>query len=387
MPKPTLENEWASNVTLTAGPYAGVRPTKVTPSAGQIADGIVSGASFKGQFVNWITNHLWSWASWLNDGSSADGADAHVVETNGDGEINVVGVVVGGVDLADALGVYGDGSDGDVTINASTTSLGRSFYYDNLTLTSAGILDANGHVVHVRGTLTVDATSVIHWDGGAGAAGAGSVGGAAGTSGLSGAPLGAGYAGGAGGSTAAPGDPGTAGGDAIQATLGGDGGAGGGAGQAGGNASATTAASAADGALRGIMAATTGHTLGAGAITQVRGGGGGGGGGSGTGLNAGGGGGCGGNVGVICARRIVLAGEIRAAGGAGGAGESNAGGTGGGGGGGGSGGVLYVVTRGIDNPENCVATGGVGGAGGTGAGNDGNDGNDGSDGVVVLVYA
>jgi len=48
---------------------------------------------------------------------------------------------------------FGDGSDGDVTI-ASTTTLTRDMYYNNLTVNSGIALNTNGYRIFVKGTLT-----------------------------------------------------------------------------------------------------------------------------------------------------------------------------------------------------------------------------------------
>lgn len=62
----------------------------------------------------------------------------------------------------DAL--FGDASDGDVTISAFTT-LSREMHYNNLTVTSVGQLKPNGCRIYVRGTLTIDAGGSIDDDG------------------------------------------------------------------------------------------------------------------------------------------------------------------------------------------------------------------------------
>lgn len=62
----------------------------------------------------------------------------------------------------DAL--FGDASDGDVTISSLTT-LSREMHYNNLTITSAGRLKPNGCRIFVRGTLTINAGGSIDDDG------------------------------------------------------------------------------------------------------------------------------------------------------------------------------------------------------------------------------
>ena len=59
------------------------------------------------------------------------------------------------------LFVYGDGSDGNVTLTTNTT-LTRDMYYNNLTINSGVNLDPAGYRVFVKDTLTfVSGTSKI----------------------------------------------------------------------------------------------------------------------------------------------------------------------------------------------------------------------------------
>jgi hypothetical protein len=52
---------------------------------------------------------------------------------------------------------FGDGSDGNVTINSGTTTLSRDMFYNNLTLSGSGVLNTNGWRVFVAGTLDITA--------------------------------------------------------------------------------------------------------------------------------------------------------------------------------------------------------------------------------------
>lgn len=62
-----------------------------------------------------------------------------------------------------SLAMYGDGSDGDVTIAVSTTTtLTHDMYYNNLTVN--GTLDCQGYKVFVKGILEIASTGVIHND-------------------------------------------------------------------------------------------------------------------------------------------------------------------------------------------------------------------------------
>lgn len=64
---------------------------------------------------------------------------------------------------ASGLAIFGDGSDGDVTINANTT-LTRDMFYDDLTVDATKILTTAGFRIFAKGTLTNNGT--IRCDGG-----------------------------------------------------------------------------------------------------------------------------------------------------------------------------------------------------------------------------
>lgn len=79
--------------------------------------------------------------------------------------------------------LFGDGSDGNVTISATTT-LSRDMYYNNLTVNAGVTLNTNGYRIFVKGTLTNNGTiqnngtnAVAGVGGGAGVSPGGSLGG------------------------------------------------------------------------------------------------------------------------------------------------------------------------------------------------------------------
>lgn len=253
--------------------------------------------------------------------------------------------------------IYGDGSDGDITINANTT-LTRDMYYNNLVISTTRILYTVGYRVYVKNTLGIEANAYIFpgfdvdlegQDGGAflgGNGGTGVVDQALGGSGNGGnGGVGVGLQ----GTSCNPAD--------------------GGAGGAGG---------AGDGGNGGAAGTVTLFPLGSAlAVTGLRGivlvkGGAGGGGGGGSGINPGGGGGGAGNSVLFIACRILdNAGMIRSEGGGGG--DGNAGGNTGGGGGGG-GGCIILIYNILTALGTVVAGGGLGGAG-QGTGWNGGNGN------------
>jgi hypothetical protein len=260
----------------------------------------------------------------------------------------------------DSLGIYGDGSDGDVAI-AGTTSLGRTMYYEDLTVQSGGVLQPASMIVHCELTCTVDSGGAIRRNG-ANASGSASGGGAGGAT-----IFGQGFNGGN-GSTVGAG----ANGNASTNSAGGAGGNGG-SGNGGANAGGTggTVTRPTNAGYRSIWTAQCGATAVIGASqARLNGGGGGGGGGFGGGGGAGaagGGGGSGAPISIL-ARSLVNNGDIEAKGGDGANGGTNAGG-----GGGGGGGALYLTYHSKSGTGNYSVAGGAKGLG-NGTGTDGVDG-------------
>ncbi|MBL9170015.1 MAG: hypothetical protein JNN07_19935 [Verrucomicrobiales bacterium] len=265
--------------------------------------------------------------------------------------INSSGIVTDLIAAPLEPGMFGDGSDGDVTLNTGTGptwvsgmgpyTLTRSVFARNLTLTGAGALNTAGFRIFCTGTLSI-ATFVSN-NGGNGVGGGS--GGTSGSGGLA-APagdLGSSGAGGAGGTgSAGAGVSGSPGGNVTSMSSTAGGGAGGTGGGPGGTSGSPGVATARP--FRSLSPSL--FSLG----TPLTGGAGAGGGGSGLGAPgnvAAGGGGGGGRVIMIFAQRLQLltGGQIRAMGGDGGAGGSVSVGTGkgGAGGGGGGGGVIYAV--------------------------------------------
>lgn len=262
------------------------------------------------------------------------------------------------------LGIFGDGSDGDVEISG-TVSLSRDMFYNNLTIPASQILQPVGARIFVKGTCRISGTLRRNGNAAAGAV--------AGTQ-ISSNALGPGAAGGAGQTGA-----GTAGGSlsGAFASLGGNGGAGGAGGTgAAGAAGTCTAPSSTVGLPRSIPNAVMGQLVGAETVRTLYGGAGGGGGG-GDGANAGGGGGSGAGAIVLVAKTIIIesTGVIQAIGGAGANGVA---GNAGGGGGGGGAPIILVYDRLIElGTVSCA-----GGANGTGVGTGAN----GAAGVASTIY-
>lgn len=234
------------------------------------------------------------------------------------------------------MGLFGNGSMGNVTIN-SVINLERDVFYRNLTINNGGRINTNGNVVRVFETLTINSGGIIACNGGNGSnaiAGTGGLGGFVPYSFVSsrfpfqGIP-----------------SPGATGQSSI---------------------SASTANNF--GSLGGSSIVSMHHT----APPIIR---------SGTG---GGGGGCHGNGGVLTAGET----NLFAAGIGGQGGRSS--GVGivslGGGGGGAGGGVLIIYANTINNMGSIEANGGNGGNGAVSGANSAGGGGGGGGGVVLIFY-
>jgi hypothetical protein len=267
-------------------------------------------------------------------------------------------------------GVYGDGSDGAVTFDGTTTIAGfsapiantyfaqRDTFFTNVTINNGVTIFLNSFRFFVNGTLTGIGTAAIGVGGVLNAAVA--------TSTVAGCQGGAAPTTGNGAASAQ-----------LTSSLGGASGAGGaGSGHTGGAAVTPTAPSAVSGSVRALPWAVLGGFLSASVgFTPVTGGQAGGTGG-GDGTNSGAAAGFGGGVCVVVAK--IIAGSLTVAAFGGTGNSATAGNTGGGGGGGG--GVVIIVSNTPAVPTVNVS-GGSGGAGhGTGAA-----GSAGSAGTAILV--
>lgn len=308
---------------------------------------------------------------------------------------------------------FGNGADGSLTYDGSTTILGmapsanvytltRDIYGTAITINNGVTIETGGYRIFAKTSLTNNGT--IKRTPNAGGNASGITAGTAGTALASGTIYGglAGAVGAAGGTSSGGAENGTAGtaGTAQTESIGVVGVAGGTAGTAtgttpGAGGAAGTKTDSIQGANSVIFATTLREYQGE-AIKYLKGASGSGGGGSGgreSGGNgsrgAGGGSGSTGGIILIAARVLTNSGTISALGGNGGNG-GNASGTGqiagGGGGAGGSGGVVVLIYKSI-TLGTVTVTGGTGGSGGTGVngGGTGNSGSTGTTGAVIHV--
>lgn len=324
--------------------------------------------------------------------------------------------------------MFGDGQDGPVLFNGTSTVLGMSPSSSVYTLTrnlyctdcviNSGVTVKGQFKIHCSGTLTVN--GFLSNDGNAGFPGVvndSGNGGAALSSGWYGAVSYPGTEGGLGAvnSNGSPGSDSTALSPGMPAPYGvtASGGAGarfqGGTGGVGGTAPTRTGGVAGvGGAISSLLTNASGNEISALALYAARYSntnvigmlctGGAGGGGGGAQLNSssavgggGGGGGSGGGVTFVACATLAGGGQITADGGSGGAGAAGSvgGGSddagGGGGGGGGPGGITCVVYGTSTFSGSIFASGGAGGAGGAGHGPSGGNGATGSNGGPGLL--
>ena len=261
----------------------------------------------------------------------------------------------GGFSANYGQGLFGDGLTGNATI-VGTTTLTAEAYYDNLTITSTGILKPAGFRIFVKGTLTIDAGGSINDDGNNGTLGTGGAGLASRqTLGAAGAAGGAGSAGGNG--SVGSGSSSSSLNNAGLAPTGGKGGNGGA--NTGGNGGSATQPVQGQ-RWHGTTWQQQGRFSNGTATAQFNGGSGGGGGASSAATCTGGGGGGGAGSVWIAANKVINNGRISANGGNGAAGSGGAGNAGGGGGGGG--GNVCVGTLSYTGSGLFQALGGNGGA-------------------------
>jgi hypothetical protein len=290
--------------------------------------------------------------------------------------------------LVDTIGIWGDGSDGNLDMDGSTSYTGiatrsgsvysaqkGTILANNLTVRNGQTFRPGGARVLVLGTLTIESGGVIESNA---------------TSSTTPGNLGSAYIFGAGTNGGAGGNNsnGTAGTSNTNA-VGGSGGNGGGTplprtGGSGGTATAPAANVGGAGAVFSLSAATHGNVMGIAGVTNLKGGAGGGGGSSDDAGFVGGAGGAGGGIVSIFARLITGSGAIEAKGYQGGTPVDSPGRELGGGGGGG-GGVIFIVTTSTNYKSGGITVSVAGGTGGAGK-QGGSNGADGSAGKLIEIF-
>jgi len=322
-------------VALGGGAYAAIKLPKASVGTRELRDNAVTSAKVKDHSLR---------ARDFKEGELPRGAQGPAGQPGSNGAAGTQGPKgdTGATGDTGPAGVgldtlFGNASDGDVTISSPTT-LTRDMYYRNLTVAAGQTLNAGSYRIFVSGTMTLGDGARIDNDGnpahlgmmGEPQPGARAPEGTLGASGQ-GAVVGAN-------------------GESVTNSLGGDAGSGGL--NSGGLAQVPSNDVGGTRVFHSALQAISGRSLDGTPIT-------GGGGGSGGATNADGAGGSGGGVVMIAARTILLAGSS--------AHLSADGGDGGPGGGGGGGGVVVVVTTTSPQPAGLILSANGGGGGGSGA--------------------
>lgn len=125
--KPSTTFTFATNANYTVGPFIG-SATKVIP--GDIPNGFVPATGVVAEHANYM--HHWSGAwitDWLDQGSSANDVDAHIVETNSQGRASVAAATIGNsVSPNIALTVWENSGAPSFTIYARNDSGNNGIY-------------------------------------------------------------------------------------------------------------------------------------------------------------------------------------------------------------------------------------------------------------------
>lgn len=137
--------DWPSNAVYVAGPSAGLATTvDPTPFAG---DGHIEGVTNPtgAQVQNGWQKRAGNWCRWVEDGSFAGAADAHIVETDDDGattvrKLQVLGNPgVGGLSLSVTRGAAATEAAGFITTGVSNVLVGGDGYAMQMTSNVGGV--------------------------------------------------------------------------------------------------------------------------------------------------------------------------------------------------------------------------------------------------------
>jgi len=293
------------------------------------------------------------------------------------------------IEEATSIVLFGDGSDGIVSLSSGTTTLSRTMFYSSLTLSGTAVVNTNGFKIFVKNKLTISGSARISNNGANGNNGVGNTPGAAPVA-TPGVEFGTGQSGGAGAAqnTQAPVVTGTVG-------YGNNGGSGGAGGANGGGTPGGASQAGGVVTFRPERVLRQEHQQTAGTFKDVGAGGAGGSGGSNSLLAtaaAGGSGGSGGGAVLIFSKTFenTSSAGVTAIGGNGGnGGNAVSGNSGGGGGGGGAGGgFIYIVSLDIISVGTLNVAGGVFGIGGApiGTGTAGSNGTSGTQGHTSVFH-
>lgn len=125
----TLPRQWATLANYDNGPFIG-QPMKVDPGVGIAASGHRPGAAFPtpAEYENYQQNKVTAlWIPWVNAGSSAGAADAHIVEANSVGRSALVGLNLSDAVDETVLNVVGVNTLAPTVLVDSTAGGGTAF--------------------------------------------------------------------------------------------------------------------------------------------------------------------------------------------------------------------------------------------------------------------
>lgn len=118
--------EFAFDTNFASGPESG-NPTKQSMTEGAQKQGLIAGLSYPGQNMNYVFN-IWSkFLGWVNSGASTGAEDAHIIETDSNGDTAVAGLDAGPKAAGNDPGATCTGAGlgaGVVGIGGSTAGVG-----------------------------------------------------------------------------------------------------------------------------------------------------------------------------------------------------------------------------------------------------------------------
>lgn len=122
MPKPANAFTWATAANYSSGVASG-NPTKVAPLGWpNVTEGFFPDTDIAAEVVQYVFNHVGLWCTWVFDGSPGGAADAHIVETDSNGDTRVQALALGG----DTLTLDGDNSNDFVVERAQRSGTGAN---------------------------------------------------------------------------------------------------------------------------------------------------------------------------------------------------------------------------------------------------------------------
>lgn len=140
--KPSTTFTLATNANFTVGPFIG-SATKVIPA--DIGNGMVPGTGIVAEWANYLWHWTGEWITdWVDLGSSAEGLDAHIMETDASGQNSTAGVALGGTAAAFRA----------LTVNENAAASNSTADFDNASAGFAILASANGANAAVRGLNT-----------------------------------------------------------------------------------------------------------------------------------------------------------------------------------------------------------------------------------------